>query len=240
MGAPLVHEITSLKTRSLSDLVQDGIRAYIAENGLGPGDPLPSEAEFARQFEVSRNVVREGVKALQSTGLLVAQRGSGIFVGDFSFAPLLENLPYGLLTHTRPLTELLEVRELLEQGLIAEVALRHDDADLARMEQALDRMSEAAATGGNIRDADLAFHRALYSANPNSLVLELMEVFWVAFNEAASRVALPAPDLPEVVRLHRDIVDAVRAGDPEAAVSTMRAHYGGIEQQLARIVTPKG
>lgn len=236
----MVHEITSLRSPSLSDLVQDGIRAYISQNELGPGDQLPSEAEFARQFEVSRNVVREGVKALQSTGLLVSQRGSGIFVGDFSFAPLLENLPYGLLTHTRPLTELLEVRELLEQGLIADVALQHDDAALERIDAALADMDHAATSGGNIRDADLAFHRALYSANPNSLVLELMEVFWVAFNEASSRVELPAPDLDEIVRLHRDIVDAVRSRDAQTAVAAMRAHYVGIEEQLGRITGPIG
>ena len=65
--------------------VQESLRSYIAENRLEAGAALPPEGELAQQLGVSRNSVREGIKALESVGVLEVRRGSGVFVMAFSF-----------------------------------------------------------------------------------------------------------------------------------------------------------
>ena len=58
-----------------SQSVQEKIKSYVIENGLRPGDPLPSEADFAQQLGVSRNSVREAAKSLQTLGYIEARVG---------------------------------------------------------------------------------------------------------------------------------------------------------------------
>lgn len=98
--------------------VQESLRAYIDDNGLAPGTLLPAEGELATQLGVSRNSLREGIKALESLGVLETRRGVGIFVKAFSFEPLLDNLAYGLGGALRQIEEVLEIRRTLEVGLI--------------------------------------------------------------------------------------------------------------------------
>ena len=76
--------------------VQESLRDYIESNGLKAGDPLPPETFLAQQLGVGRNSVREAIKALESLGILETRRGVGVFVKEFSFQPLLDNLAYGL------------------------------------------------------------------------------------------------------------------------------------------------
>ena len=84
------------------------------ENRLAAGAPLPPEGELAQQLGVSRNSVREGVKALESLGILEMRRGVGVFVKAFSFEPLLANLTYGLGDALTQIADVIAVRRALE------------------------------------------------------------------------------------------------------------------------------
>lgn len=226
-----MHDIQPLRSTDLVQRVSDGIRSHIINNGMAAGTPLPSESQLAQSFGVSRNVVREAVKALATMGIINVQRGSGLFVQEFSFAPLVANLPYGLLTHVRPLTELLELRELLELGLIDRIAREHSESDLQRVDRALQDMRAKAVEGEVFQEEDRVFHRALFSIAANSMILELIDVFWMAFKESA-RMWPPQDDPLTTYHLHVDIADAVRRHDAEAARDALRRHYEDIERRL--------
>src|SRR5260370_25756048 len=66
---------------------------------------------------VSRNSVREAVKSLETLGVLESRSGSGLFVRNFSFDPLLQNLAYGFMFDMKELTDVIEVRFHLEVGM---------------------------------------------------------------------------------------------------------------------------
>jgi DNA-binding FadR family transcriptional regulator len=237
----VVHEVTSLRSQTLAEQVQQEIREYVIQNGLRPGDALPSEGEFARRFDVSRNAVREGIKALESSGLIEVRRGNGIFVKEFSFAPLLANLPYGLLTHERPLSELLQVRKILELGLIERVVLEHHDGDLAAADAALAAMRERAMRGEHFPSEDRAFHRALFiGVVSNEMILDLIDVFWLAFDQAARQLDLHTRAPLATYEAHAAIVEAVRARDVARTRARLEKHYAEIAARLdlTRIDTP--
>lgn len=213
--------------------VQAALREFIAANHLRPGDPLPSEGDLANQLGVSRNSVREAVKALESTGVVETRRGSGVFVASFSFETLLSHLPYAMMEDLRELSDLLQVRQVLETGLIG-VALRAMTPErVSDLRRILDAMRERAQAGSGFPEQDRAFHAALLAGTGNGVVLGLLDIFWLAWNRAAETVDIRDPDPLLTYRDHVAIVDAVEAGDEAAAADALRRHYDGILRRLS-------
>lgn len=221
----------------LHKTVQEEIRSYIIKQGLRPGDPLKPESELARLFGVSRNSVREAVKGLESMGVLETRRGSGVYIRDFSFAPLLDNLPYGLMHGGEALTKFVALRKALEASLIADAmeVVRQESIDAMR--SCLDRMKELAEEGAPFPEQDRQFHRLLFADLGNDMLLQLFDLFWLAFHQAAPPQYDRTP--MEAYRAHADIFDAVLAGDPERAKEAVREHYVGIESRLSARTEPE-
>ena len=212
--------------------VQEELKSYIVSQGLRPGDPLKPEAELARLFGVSRNSVREAVKALESTGVLETRRGSGVFVREFSFAPLLDNLPYGLLQgqDRRALSELLELRKVLETALIADAMRALTTTSIAAIEDVLTRMRERAERDEDVMEEDRAFHRLLFTDLGNTMLLRLFDLFWQAFHRAAPPAHGRTP--LQAYEAHAEIFTAVLSGEPVRARAAVEQHYSGILMRL--------
>lgn len=210
--------------------VQDEIRNYIIRNDLRPGQPLKPEAELARLFGVSRNSVREAVKALETTGVLETRRGSGVFVKDFSFAPLLDHLPYGLMRGPRALGELVALRRTLESAMIGDAMRALTPGSVARLRAVLAAMGERAARGEDIAEQDREFHRLLFADLGNEMLLRLFDLFWLAYHRAAPRA--PRRDPVEIHRLHADLLDAVVSGERKRARWAVEQHYVGIAARV--------
>lgn len=216
----------------LHQTVQDAIREYILDNALQPGDPMLPETELAKQLGVSRNSVREAVKSLEGMGILEARRGSGLYVREFSWDPLLDNLAYDLMQDIRSLAELLEIREVLEAGLLNE-AIRELTDDQRRDLQALVESMKARATRGeNPFEEDRAFHNTMFRELNNITLLRLLDIFWLALRRASERADLDGHDYLDTYRSHRYLLDTLVAGDVEAAQNALREHYRVIRDRL--------
>jgi DNA-binding FadR family transcriptional regulator len=215
--------------------VQEAIRAFILEHNLRAGDALPPETDLARQLAVSRNSVREAVKALESLGVLEARRGSGLFVREFSFAPLLENLSYGLLFDLRELAELLEIRRVLETGLIGATIQAMPEETLAALLATVTRMGTLADQGDNFAEEDRQFHQILFEPLGNRMLLKLLDIFWRTYQEASRQTDMGNPDLVGTYRDHLAIYDAVRQRNVGEARQALDQHYAGITKRLATL-----
>lgn len=219
---------------SLHQEVQEAIKNYILSNRLQPGDSLPSEAELASQLAVSRNSVREAAKALESLDIIKIRHGSGLFVGDFSVDALLDNLPYGLLIDLKDLKDLLDVRRVLESGMI-EPALRvMTDEQVAGLERLLEEMRLRAERGESISDQDRAFHQKLYEALGNSALLKVIDAFWLAYHKTSTRANLEDRNLIRTYWDHVAILDAVKTGDAAKVREALERHHWGIIERLDR------
>lgn len=223
------------RQRLLYQSVQDALRAFILDNKLRAGDPLPPETDLARQLGVSRNSVREAVKAMESLGILETRRGSGLFVRAFSFDPLLENLSYGLLFDLRELTELLEIRRVLETGMIGAAMQAMPPAAIADLNDVVTAMSELAHRGENFPEEDRRFHQVLFEPLANQMLLKLLDVFWLTFQEASRHVDLLNPYVVPTYQDHAAIAAAVAAGDVDEARAALDRHYAGLTDRLARV-----
>src|SRR5882762_11007031 len=152
-SAPMPHNpavTTTSNTRrpgrapSVTDGAIDKIRELIVSGSWGPGDRLPKESELAAQLGLSRNSLREAVRALSQLRVLEVKQGDGTYVSSLEPDLLLESthfISHLLLGETE--IELYEVRRILEAAVAALAAGRADAAEKTELGQILDRMRDA-------------------------------------------------------------------------------------------------
>lgn len=217
---------------SLNQSVQDAIRDYILNNRLQPGDALPPETELSRQLGVSRNSIREAVKSLEMIGLVEARRGTGLFVGSFSLGPLLENLPYSLMSDLDELRELLEIRRVLEVSMIDQAIEALTEEQIERLQKITDEMGALAQEDKLFASQDRQFHQVLFEGLGNTTLIKLLDIFWLTFSRASANVPVYSTEPITTYEAHQSIVDAVIAKDIDQARKSLQEHYQGIESRL--------
>lgn len=228
------------RPQTLHNDVQAAVRAYILDNALRAGDPLPSESQMSEQLGVSRNLLRESLRALESLGIVEIRRGSGYFVRDFTFDPLVSSLNYGMLFGMRELSEVLDVRRALEDSFI-EDAIRHmDDAQIAKLERILEAMRAAAERGEAFAEHDRAFHRALFEKLGNNVLLKMIDMFWLTYHEASAHFELTDHAPEWTYQLHVPIVDAIKRGNAVEARHHLALHHSGLTERMQRAVDKGG
>ncbi|WP_268979203.1 FadR/GntR family transcriptional regulator [Streptomyces ureilyticus] len=227
--------------RRVSSQIQREVMQLILDRKLRAGAPLPTEAELMGALGVSRNSVREALKALQALDIVEIRHGYGTYVGQASLTPLVDGLTFRTLAQqgddsgALALGDILQVREVLEEGLIRRVVGVLSDAELDRLEGVVTRMEEAGRAGVPFPELDREFHELMYASLGNALVPQLLGAFWTVYRRVAGVRGWTDDPTPDVtVRRHRDIVVALRARDVEGAQRAMAVHFRGIEARAAQ------
>ena len=210
--------------RPVSELIEELILA----RGLRPGDKLPTEPEFATELGVGRNAVREAVRWLAGLGVIEVRHGYGMYLPDVSLATLSDGVSFwsrlAAPAGQDPQRAIVEVRSILETSLAGQVVRLVGPAEINLMREALAEMEGRAAVGEHAPEADGRFHEALYRPLDNWILIGLLRAFWDSFQELHSPAARDAtPD--QIVRYHRDILEAVERRDGQAAAEAMQRHF---------------
>lgn len=226
----------SLRGEDLHKAIQERIKRIILDRHLRSGDPLPTEADLTRDLGVGRNSVREAIKALQTLGVVEIRHGLGTFVGNFSLDPLVDGLTLRILISvgrdTRTVHELLDVRQVLETGLVIRVTGLHTAEELDELDALVTAMEAQADRGEIFPEEDRRFHEALYRPLHNELLGQLLQVFWQVFHTVRAELpGEPGPPSRSAER-HRRILDALLARDGAAAAAAMDEHFNGIRGWL--------
>jgi GntR family transcriptional repressor for pyruvate dehydrogenase complex len=213
-----------------SDRVSQLLQQTIVDRSLLPGDRVGTEAELARELNVGRPAVREAVRLLVRANVLRAARGpgGGVFVArspDHGLARTVSEAIAGMLaTGTTSVTELIEMRALLEvplAGLAAERATAETITTLWRSIEEAEREADDEAVQ---RETDISFHRAIGQAAGNRVTYALSA--WSSEVLQPLLKDLIAPAIVEAVarEQHREIVMAIEARKPALAERAMRVH----------------
>jgi len=219
---------SSIQSSRLYEQIIEQIQNRIMEGKLHPGDRLPSEHELAEQFGVSRTVVREAIKALREKGLVEVQPGRGTFVTnitDSTTEVMRDSL--GLMVRlnlNNGVTELNEVRTLLEPGIAAMAAQKATEADIRTMQQAIAAMDAAMNDADIFVESDLDFHLALARATQNPLITILIDPIGDLLREHRKRIFLVDGGPERGQYHHKRILETIRNHDPVAARQAMCAH----------------
>ncbi len=216
---------------SKSQQVAQELLARIADSALGPGSTFATEAELLEQFGVSRPTLREGIRILESQGI-VEQRpgpGGGIVIRRPSLDMLAHSLSIYLRFNDVPFATVLKSREVIEPALAGEAALQGTEEHFAAMDASIVRMEKA----GEQQDAFVAENRVFHGIVAQASGNKVLEIFWGTISLLASGehhgVRYSFGNRQHVVSAHRAILAACRARDPAAAAAAMAQHVGELE-----------
>jgi GntR family transcriptional regulator, transcriptional repressor for pyruvate dehydrogenase complex len=211
----------------------DKIRERIVSGAWRPGDRLPKESELAAELGLSRNSLREAVRALSQLRVLEVRQGDGTYVSSLEPDLLLEStgfISHLLLGDTE--IELYEVRRILEAAAAALAAGRVDIQEKLELAQILDRMGEAENVE-ELVEADVAFHAVVAKAAGNAVLASLLASLATRTMRARLWHGREADGaLEETRNEHRRIYEAIMAGDPDLARAAAAAHIASSERWL--------
>ncbi len=231
-----IPSLPLLRGDLLHDTIKERIKWFIVERGLQSGDPLPTEVELVRVLGVSRNSLREAMRSLQTLGMVEVRHGYGTFVGDFSMDPLVDGLTFRILSdmkrNIRTVHELLELRQVIESGLVTRMVEKLTTEDIAELRRLVAGMETRAARGEAAPIEDRAFHEALYRPLENGLVIQLLHAFWDIFRAVRDKLPGTPPPVTNTAAQHRRILEAVESGDGFAAARAMTEHFRGIQEWI--------
>ncbi|WSV63308.1 FCD domain-containing protein [Streptomyces sp. NBC_01013] len=200
------------------------LRAQITEGNWPVGTKIPGETTLAKTLGVGRSTVREAVRTLATLGLLQSRQGAGVFViADHA----TEEWPVRL--RRAAVTDVYEVRMLIEVQAARLAAQRRTDEDLTALDAALRARRAAGAEQDDAAfvDADIALHRAVVTAAHNPVLIDLFAEFAPALRQAlidlVDLLGLRRGDPHHGEAQHRALVTAVVAGDAESAGRTAQA-----------------
>ncbi len=211
---------------SLVDQAIEGMRALLDSGEWTVGTRIPPEPALAAELSVSRNTVREAVRALAHAGVLEVRRGDGTYVvASSEVAAVL-----GRHLEATALDQVLEVRHAIETQAAVLAATRRTRQDLRALEAALARRTSALAErdAPAFVEADVAFHLGVVAAAHNPLLVELYAGF---VGRLRATVSLPDRGRDDLCADHEALLAAIRDRDPEAAAGVT----GGLLRRVRRL-----
>lgn len=223
---------------SVADRAIQTIRDLIIRGELGPGQRLPAEAELAQRLRVSRNSLREAVRALCAARVLEVRRGDGTYVSSLEPANLLGGLGFlSDLTTDNTVLELFEIRRLVEPQATGLAATRVTDHDIAEITSNLDKM-RAATSVEELIGYDYEFHGRIMRATGNETLSTLMDVLSSrALRARIWRGIDQGGVMSFTLEQHVRIVEALAARDATLAVAASTVHVSESERWLRRVVS---
>lgn len=233
---PSAPALNGLRSHSRSAQLAAELGRRIVAGIHAPHATLPPEPALLAEFGISRTVLRDAVKSLESKGLLEARQRRGTCVTPRARWNMLDAEVLGWIVQSNADPELLirltEVRQIVEPGACALAAAQPDGAGLQRIEAAWQRMVDGADDADRFVAADLDFHLALLSAAGNAYLAAFGTAIAAALSVSLQRTNAAGRDNRASLPAHERIVAALRRGDGEAAASESRRQLDEAMQRL--------
>ncbi|WP_311759283.1 FadR/GntR family transcriptional regulator [Paracoccus broussonetiae] len=228
-------EKAPISRKNAAEVVFEDLRGAILGGRVAVGSRLPSESRLAEAYGVSRPIIREAMRSLQTLGLTRSRSGSGSFVIS---ATQRSELDYGTISAR----DLVEARPHIEIPAAGWAALRRTDAQVARLLDLCDGMERETDSLTWVR-LDSDFHCQIAEASQNALFARVVQESREALMQQSELVNLMADRRIASNREHRRIAEAISRGDESGAVDAMRDHLGEVERAMTWIATssaPRG
>jgi GntR family transcriptional regulator, transcriptional repressor for pyruvate dehydrogenase complex len=211
------------------------IKNMIVSGELRPGDRLPREADLADRLGLSRNSLREAVRALSMIRVLDVRQGDGTYVTSLDPTVLLDALSFVVDFHRDDtVLQFFEVRRILEPAATALAAQRMADSDIEKLQALLDELGPEPTVDALVAN-DLEFHRQIAAGAGNGVLCSLIEGLSAPTSRARVWRGLTQEGAVSRTReQHQAIHDALAARQPELARSWATVHIAGVEEWLRR------
>lgn len=224
------------EAKHLPDEIARRLTQAIQSGTIAVGDRLPSERVLCEQYSVSRAVVREALSQLKSEGLVTSRAGSGVFVTERTQRQAFR-MQDVVIDEKDSLEMVMELLVTIEVAATRFAAMRRTPDDLKRIRRALIGMEYEIANDRLGDEEDFAFHQAIVDATHNphfqALSAHLEHGARRVIRQARSNTKVNHADLVEAVQQeHKQIYDAIVAGDAQLAAEAAELHLRNAAERL--------
>lgn len=219
-----------------SQYVVRSIQEAIHTGHLQIGDALPPEMELAEKLGVGRSSVREGIRILETIGILEVKHGKGTFVADNFVESLFKMLGFSMLSDN--LGDFLAVRRVLECGSVQlQDPLSMEDVD------ELEALAKALSPENSLKDNivyDRLFHTKLIEHTGNIMMIRIFNMVEGLLKELMESLMSYEDVVKEARKAHLKIVDGLRANNPHAVERAMSEHLARVEEYADKRIMKTG
>ncbi len=223
-GSVLDIEHITLSRTNLSMQIADHLEEVILTSPSKVSDKLPSEMNLAKQYNVSRPVVREAIKLLQERGLVTLKTGSGAYITRPETSTVMNAINRIMQVDQISSEELTEVRAILELSGIELAVGKITDEELEEIDSILTQFENKTLPFKIRVSLDEAFHLALAKATGNNLLALFIGTLTSLLRDYMGKGILIEGGIEDAIARHRQIYHALRARYKEAAIQAMREH----------------
>lgn len=218
---------------AITDEVILQIKNMIVSGRLKPGDRLLPEKELSEELGVSRNSLREAIKALVVFRVLDVRQGDGTYVTSLEPDILLEAVSFVVDLHDdASILDLFAVRRILEPAAAAEAALQITPEEMTELHSLMHQIDESSSIE-QLVEHDLAFHHQIVAAAGNGYLTSLLDSLSSSTVRARVWRGLTQDNAIErTLSEHKAILAAIEAKDTELAKALTTVHVSGVEQWL--------
>ncbi|MEE9095754.1 FadR/GntR family transcriptional regulator [Pseudarthrobacter phenanthrenivorans] len=215
---------------AVTDEAISKIKEMLLSGELRPGDRLAPEKELSERLGLSRNSLREAVKALELIRVLDVRRGDGTYVTSLDAKLLNEALGFVVELHQdRSVLELFEVRRILEPAAAFAATAKMSLEGIAALRAAMEGIDENTPIE-TLVNHDLEFHGLITQASGNAYLISLLEA--LSSRTVRARIwrgLTQEKAVSHTLNEHKSIVDAMERGDAELVRALVTVHISGVE-----------
>ena len=218
--------IESIERKKVSDEVFEQMKKMIANQVWKEGEKIPSQNELQKMLNVSRVSVREALKKLESYGIIVTQQGKGSFVRKFEEVDLFRGNALELYQNSadsKTIRDFMEFRKLIEIESAGLAAQRATEEDIRKLEKNYQLMLCARGNIQRFSDYDFNFHEILAQITGNTILMQCFSMV-LTFLKKDFDAVVEKVGVEKGSYYHGEILEAVRAHQPERAKAFMEEH----------------
>lgn len=213
---------SSAKDIRLPEKISQNIINYILENNLKAGDKLPKESILTKQLNISRSSLREAIKILVSRNIVNVRQGSGTYVSE-STGIVDDPLGFTFVNDKYKLvTDLLEIRFMLEPSIAALAAKNATDEDIKKINSLCDEVEYLLLNKLDHTQKDIEFHQAIAMSSKNIVIPRIIPIINTSiplFIETTGSILVQ-----ETIETHRMLTEAIANHDSVKAQDAMYLH----------------
>jgi len=228
--------IRQVERVTLRDSVAQRIWESIQNGIFAPGERLPSVQQLSRDLGVSPTPLREALIQLETLGVVRIRHGDGVFVAEGVVDSLMRPLS-SLLAVDRPgLTDLVEVRKVIETACARLAAEKATEEQISHLERIVEAMAEVRNDLDAYLAQDLNLHLGIAQASGNRIFPQMLELVREVFHSELRSTVYTAGAIEKGFGYHRAVVHAIRMRDPDGAGEAMKEHLEDVRERLLDLV----
>lgn len=234
-GQDALRYLEPLEPRTRGVAVLDALAEMIERAGLRIGDKLPPEVSLAATLGVGRSTIREALNRWEGLGIIKRRRGDGTYLtarvqASRGLVPTMVRL------EGEALLRLMEIRRTLENDVVRKATINATRAQREEISRLCDLLLLEVNSGRPWREADHAFHGAIYDASGNPMYGQLLINLDHALERGGSSPFSADAFGLDSFPIHRELADAILAEEPQLAVVVINRLLDTVEAEVRAII----